>query len=131
MAKIRRIRLKTKKYIPVLGTSPGSIQLYEDALKPQITVYSYNSDEFYSEKINGLDELEIEIDKHKEHYKWIEIKGIGDVRLLTLLEKKFNINKLVIEDIADCRQRPKLDEYEDYLFEDLLSNIESLIKKNY
>jgi magnesium transporter len=116
MAKIRRIRLKTKKYIPVLGTSPGSIQLYEDALKPQITVYSYNSDEFYSEKINGLDELEIEIDKHKEHYKWIEIKGIGDVRLLTLLEKKFNINKLVIEDIADCRQRPKLDEYEDYLF---------------
>jgi magnesium transporter len=116
MAKIRRIRLKTKKYIPVLGTSPGSIQLYEDALKPQITVYSYNSDEFYSEKINGLDELEIEIDKHKEHYKWIEIKGIGDVRLLTLLEKKFNINKLVIEDIADCRQRPKLDEYEDYFF---------------
>lgn len=116
MAKIRRIRLKTKKYIPVLGTSPGSIQLYEDALKPQITVYSYNLDEFYSEKINGLDELEIEIDKHKEHYKWIEIKGIGDVSLLTLLEKKFKINKLVIEDIADCRQRPKLDEYEDYLF---------------
>ena len=51
MSKIRRIRLKTKKYIPVPGISPGSIQLYEDALKPQITVYSYNSDEFYSEKI--------------------------------------------------------------------------------
>jgi magnesium transporter len=116
MSKIRRIRLKTKKYIPVPGTSPGSIQLYEDALKPQITVYSYNSDEFYSEKINSLDELETQIDNYKDHYKWIEIKGIGDTKLLTFLEKKFNINKLVIEDIADCRQRPKLDEYEDYLF---------------
>lgn len=116
MSKIRRIRLKTKKYIPVPGTRPGSIQLYEDALKPQITVYSYNSDEFYSEKINSLDELETQIDNHKDHYKWIEIKGIGDTKLLTFLEKKFNINKLVIEDIADCRQRPKLDEYEDYLF---------------
>jgi magnesium transporter len=116
MSKIRRIRLKTKKYIPVPGTSPGSIQLHEDALKPQITVYSYNSDEFYSEKINSLDELETQIDNYKDHYKWIEIKGIGDTKLLTFLEKKFNINKLVIEDIADCRQRPKLDEYEDYLF---------------
>jgi magnesium transporter len=116
MSKIRRIRLKTRKYIPVPGTSPGSIQLYEDALKPQITVYSYNSDEFYSEKINSLDELEIQIEKYKDHHRWIEVKGIGDANLLTFLEKKFNINKLVIEDIADCRQRPKLDEYDDYLF---------------
>ena len=116
MSKIRRIRLKTKKYIPIPGTSPGSIQLYKDALKPQITVYSYNSDEFHSQKIDSLDELEIQIDKYKDHYKWIEIKGIGDANLLSFLEKKFNINKLVIEDIADCRQRPKLDEYEDYLF---------------
>jgi magnesium transporter len=116
MSKIRRIRLKSKKYIPVPGTSPGSIQLYEDALKPQITVYSYNSDDFFSEKINSLDELEIQIDKYKDHHRWIEIKGIGDANLLTFLGKKFDINKLVIEDIADCRQRPKLDEYEDYLF---------------
>jgi len=116
MSKIRRIRLKTKKYIPVPGTSPGSIQLYEDALKPQITVYSYNSDEFYSEKVSSLNELEIQIEKYKDHHRWIEIKGIGDADLLTYLEKKFEINKLVIEDIADCRQRPKLDEYEEYLF---------------
>lgn len=116
MSKIRRIRLKTKKYIPVPGTSPGSIQLYEDALKPQITVYFYNLDEFYSEKINSIDELEIQIEKHKELHRWIEVKGIGDADLLTYLEKKFSINKLVIEDIADCRQRPKLDEYKDYLF---------------
>lgn len=116
MSKIRRIRLKTKKYIPVPGTSPGSIQWYEDALRPQITVYSYNSEKFYSQKINSLDELETQIDTYKDHNSWIEIKGIGDANLLTFLEKKFNINKLVIEDIADCRQRPKLDEYEDYLF---------------
>lgn len=116
MSKIRRIRLKTKKYIPVPGTSPGSIQLYEDALKPQITVYSYNLDECYSEKIYSLDELEIQIEKHKKLHRWIEVKGIGDADLLTFLEKKFSINKLVIEDIADCRQRPKLDEYDDYLF---------------
>ena len=71
MSKIRRIRLKTKKYIPVQGTSPGSIQLYEDALKPHITVYSYNLDEFYSKKINSLDELETQIDNYKDHYRWI------------------------------------------------------------
>jgi magnesium transporter len=116
MSKIRRIKLKTKKYIPIPGTSPGSIQLYEDALKPQITVYSYNLENCYQETINNIEELEINIEKYKNHHQWIEIRGLGDADLLTYLEKKFNINKLVIEDVADCRQRAKLDDYDNYLF---------------
>jgi magnesium transporter len=116
MSKIRRIKLKTKKYIPIPGTSPGSIQLYEDALKPQITVYSYNLENCYQETINNIEELEINIEKYKNHHQWIEIRGLGDADLLTYLEKKFNINNLVIEDVADCRQRAKLDDYDNYLF---------------
>lgn len=116
MAKIRRIRLKHRKYIPIPGISPGSIQLYEGALKPKICLYSYNSEEFYAEEVKSIKDLDQLIDKYQNYHIWIEIKGIGDADLLTFIENKFTINKLVIEDIADCRQRPKLDEYDDYLF---------------
>ncbi|MDO8992006.1 magnesium/cobalt transporter CorA [Daejeonella sp.] len=116
MAKIRRIRLKSQKYIPIEGTSPGSIQFYEGVLKPEITVHSYNEDEYYTEKIKSVDELAIHLDLLPDLNRWIDIRGIGDANLLEYLEKKFSVNKLVIEDIADTRQRPKVDEYDDYIF---------------
>ena len=116
MSKIRRIRLKLKKYVPIAGISPGSIQLYEGALKPEITVYSYSREEYHTQTIKNIKELEKHLDLYPELNRWIDIRGIGDTDLLEYLEKKFSINKLVSEDIADCRQRPKMDEYDDYIF---------------
>jgi|JI6StandDraft_1071083.scaffolds.fasta_scaffold48341_3 magnesium transporter len=116
MARIRRISLKSKKYIPVSGTSPGSIQLYEGALKPKITIYSFKGDEFHSLEVKTHKEIEKELESYPGFNHWIDIRGIGDAKLLEFLQDKFSINKLVMEDITDCRQRPKLDEYSDFLF---------------
>lgn len=116
MAKIKRIRLKSRKYIPVAGSSPGSIQLFEDANKPQITVHSYKGSEYVTKVVNTPEEIDQQLDQLPDYYHWIEIKGIGDLKLLEYLETKFDINKLIIEDITDCRQRPKLDEYDNCLF---------------
>ncbi|HQT23518.1 MAG: magnesium and cobalt transport protein CorA [Sphingobacteriales bacterium 17-39-43] len=116
MARIRRISLKSKKYVPMSGTSPGSIQLYEGALKPRITIYSFKGSEFHSLAINSYEEIDVELDSYSGFNHWIDIRGIGDVKLLEYLQNKFSINKLVMEDITDCRQRPKLDEYSDFLF---------------
>ena len=116
MARIRRISLKSKKYVPVSGTSPGSIQLYEGALKPKITIYSFKGDEFHSLEVKTHEEIETELESYPGFNHWIDIRGIGDTKLLEFLQDKFNINKLVMEDITDCRQRPKLDEYSDFLF---------------
>ncbi len=116
MAKIRRIRLKSKTYIPVPGVSPGSIQLYEGALKPRITAYSYSETVYHCETITSLDNLDKHLKKHSALTHWIDIRGIGDLTLFDYLEKKFKIHKLVLEDIANIQQRPKLDEYDNYLF---------------
>ena len=116
MAKIRRIRLKSRKFIPAVGSSPGSIQLFEDAIKPNITIYSYKGSDYHTQVVSTPDEIDQQLDQHPDFYHWIEIKGIGDVSLLEYLHTKFAINKLIIEDITDCRQRPKLDEYDNCLF---------------
>lgn len=116
MAKIRRISLKSKKYVPISGTSPGSIQLYEGALKPKITIYSFKGNEFHSAAISSYQEIEVELNSYSGFNHWIDIRGIGDIKLLEYLQDKFSINKLVMEDITDCRQRPKFDEYSDLLF---------------
>lgn len=116
MAKIRRIRLKSKKYEPAIGLSPGSVQLYKDALKPAMNLHIYNAEEYQCIPVNHITELEIRLSQFSEMKMWIEIRGIGDSDLLIYLQNKFSISKLLIEDIAECRQRPKLDEYGEYMF---------------
>jgi magnesium transporter len=116
MTRIRRISLKSKKYIPISGSSPGSIQLYEGALKPRITIHSFKSNEYHIKAINSCEEIDLELESYPGFNFWIDIRGIGDIKLLEYLQNKFSINKLMMEDITDCRQRPKLDEYSDVLF---------------
>lgn len=116
MAKIRRIRLKSKKYEPIIGSSPGSVQLYKDVLKPAINIHIYNNFDYQYFKLTTIDELNNRLSQISDEKVWIEIQGIGDSDLLLYFQDTFRINKLVIEDIADCRQRPKLDEYDDHLF---------------
>jgi magnesium transporter len=116
MAKIRRIHLKSRKYIPVPGNSPGSIQLYEGALSPQIKAYSYNDSEYHCETLGSIGDLDLHLKKYPGLTHWIHIRGIGEIGLYDYLEKKFNIHKLVLEDIANIQQRPKIDEYDNYVF---------------
>lgn len=116
MAKIRRIHLKKKKYIPLPGSSPGAVQLFEGSLPPKITVYAYNNSEYYCDELNSIDELDEHLNKRPELTHWIDIRGLGDLSLYDYIEKEFNIHKLVLEDIANIQQRPKLDEYDDYLY---------------
>ncbi len=48
--------------------------------------------------------------------QWLHIVGVDDAAILQRLLAPFAIHPLVIEDILNSHQRPKMDDYEDYLF---------------
>lgn len=47
---------------------------------------------------------------------WININGLHNTDDIQRLGEHYDLHPLIIEDIVDTRQRPKLDEYQDYLF---------------
>jgi magnesium transporter len=47
---------------------------------------------------------------------WINIDGLHDVRLIEVIGKQLKIHPLVLEDIADTTQRPKIEVTSDYTF---------------
>lgn len=47
---------------------------------------------------------------------WINFDGIHEVGLLQRLGQDFGLHSLVLEDIANTEQRPKLEDYGDYLY---------------
>lgn len=47
---------------------------------------------------------------------WVNLEGVGRVELLKRLGDCYGIHPLVLEDIANTDQRPKAEEYDNYLF---------------
>ena len=47
---------------------------------------------------------------------WIDISGIHDVSAIEKIGQQFAIHPLVLEDILNTTQRPKFEEYDNYLF---------------
>ncbi|WP_255991595.1 magnesium/cobalt transporter CorA [Chitinolyticbacter albus] len=56
--------------------------------------------------------------RYEPTYKtfWLNLHGLGDVELLKYIGKRFNLHPLVMEDILNTEQRPKVEVYPGYLF---------------
>lgn len=47
---------------------------------------------------------------------WLNIYGLHDTELIRAVGKGFGLHPLVLEDISNTGQRPKMEEYDEYLF---------------
>ncbi|MFD2871211.1 magnesium/cobalt transporter CorA [Mucilaginibacter ximonensis] len=115
MGHIKRVRYRTVKRQKV-GERPGAINIADDALKPIITVYSYNEKELVCADGHELKVILDQFKKCTDHTHWIQIRGLNDQKLIEDIGTYLKVNPLVLEDIANTHQRPKFDEYDDYVF---------------
>lgn len=54
--------------------------------------------------------------KETDSVTWINVDGLKYTDEIETIGKLYNLHPLVLEDIVNTTQRPKIDEYEDYLF---------------
>lgn len=117
MGKIRRIRIK-RKYTPASspGASPGSLNVSNQTPEPEISVHSYNEREYQTCTTTDTARLDVHFNECNGLTHWIQVSGPPSLTLINYIEQRFNVHKLVLEDIINTHQRPKLDEYENCLF---------------
>ncbi len=108
----RLIKNKPKK----IGLDPGSLIYVGDKEKQtiHISVIDYTKDYFKEESISDAEALEVY--KQSSSTSWINIDGVHKVEILEKIGKQFDIHPLTLEDILNTNQRPKLDEYPNYLY---------------
>lgn len=98
------------------GLSPGSLihlgNTYTE--KPIISLINYSETFFTSKEINSAAELKAEMSK--QGIMWIDLVGLQDTSLLEDIGTIFNLHPLVLEDILNTDQRPKMEDYDDYLY---------------
>ena len=99
------------------GLPPGSVVFTGNRKVEKITIHylQYNEGEITEQT---LDNQSITAFHHpvEKYIQWYDFRGVHDTALIEEVGKVFRIHPLVLEDIADTYQRPKLDEYENSLF---------------
>lgn len=116
MTKQQKYKRKHKHYsLPEAGTSPGLVYIDKDALDPVIVIYKYNADTYEVSEADNLEQVKNLI-SDKRFTFWVEVKGFNSLEMFETLNTQFGINKLILEDITRTYQRPKLEEYDGYVF---------------
>ncbi|MDG1729784.1 MAG: magnesium/cobalt transporter CorA [Algibacter sp.] len=100
----------------VLGQIPGSI-IYTGKKEHQklfIESFDYNKEHCTVKELDSVQEsFEYKL---TDSITWINLNGLNHVDEIEKLGAHYNLHPLVLEDIVNISQRPKIDEYDDYLF---------------
>lgn len=109
----RKQQIKNK-----IGKPPGTLIYVGEGKveKAVITLVEYNENEYSVRKIESLEELEKIRNANDSKVRWIDVNGVGDVEFLKKLGELFNIHTLILEDIVNSNQQPKVEYYEDDIF---------------
>ena len=91
------------------GSVPGTLNIEDDAELPDIVLIDYNSDR--ANYINNLTPEACAKYIDTESVSWVDVKGLGSENILQRLGKVFGLHPLVLEDIVNVPQRPKVEDY--------------------
>lgn len=110
-------RRKSRSLTPAkAGLPPGSL-VHVGSVKtdrPQITLLAYDAE--------GIDEKRFASINESRAYQpgrknlWLNVYGLQDAEILGEIGRRFDLHPLVLEDILNTHQRPKIEDYGDYLY---------------
>ncbi len=97
------------------GLPPGTLVHIGEKKSETVTisVFHYSVDRCDEERVEQADLLAPPVD---ESVVWVNVGGVHKMEVLETFGRQFSLHPLLLEDIANTDQRPKLDDYETYFF---------------
>lgn len=107
------------KILPKTGKvadSPGVIKYIWKKIdtKVKINFLNYNETESTEKIIKSINEIK-EYDNQKS-IKWINVIWVHNEAIIHEIGEQYNIHPLVLWDVTNTTQRPKIEEYDNYIF---------------
>ncbi len=106
----RRKRLKGP------GSSPGTLVYMGEKVvaKVRLSVIDYDHGRLTERDDIPLDQIGAL--KETSTVSWINVEGISDPAAIEEIGRRFGLHPLLLEDILNPRQRPKMENYDTYIF---------------
>ena len=109
--RIRRQRISE----PAPGSPPGTLALPEDLPPPEIWRHTFNPGGYQVEQIQAED-LPAALSPEDGKVKWVDIQGLGDGDVIRKIGDLLGLHPLTVEDVVHLHQRPKVEEFDGYLY---------------
>ncbi len=105
-----------KKTSKKVGLPPGTLVHIGErkTKKVRITVIDYDETQFEQEAVKTVEECFPF--KDKPTVTWINIDGLHEVHVIEKIGQYFGLHPLLLEDILNTEQRPKMEDFGDYIF---------------
>lgn len=112
----RKPRRRASHYSKKAGQPPGSILHLGDikVAKPDITLFDYDGDHLTEVTFSTVDDSRNYVRRNQK--LWLNVHGVHEARIMEEIGARFKLHPLVLEDIANTHQRPKTEDYGDYLY---------------
>ena len=107
---------KRKKQYKALNLPPGTLSYKgrKQSNVTQIEVIKFNSETCNKYKLENVSEVFNLEDTNS--ILWININGLNNLKTIEELGSHYNIHSLTLEDILNTNHRPKIEDFENYLF---------------
>ena len=108
----RLFRRRSKK----AGLPPGSVVFVgeERAEETSLSIIDYDEGSFVEKRVSSIEEcLPF---KDLPTVTWFNVAGLHQTDVIERMGRYFNLHPLLLEDIVNTDQRPKMDDYGAYLF---------------
>lgn len=96
------------------GLPPGSLVYTGRRIiaTPNITLLQYNETDLRQQQSKD----QIPEPEPGDLVTWFDVRGLNNVPIIEALGRKYNIHPLVLEDVLNTEQRPKIEEYDEAVF---------------
>jgi len=99
-----------------IGLAPGTLIHVGEKKTEEVTfqVFNYDQNHFQEMKTKAVED--VLSFKNSSSITWINVNGLHQIDILERFGAAFGLHSLILEDILNTTQRPKIEDYEDYLY---------------
>ncbi|MBF8150914.1 magnesium/cobalt transporter CorA [Winogradskyella sp. F6397] len=114
--KKKKVKTRTHNYKKHIGKAPGTLVYTGKKTEKQLKIesFDYTKDTITENVLTNI--ADVKAHKETDSVTWINIDGLNAITEIENIGKQYDLHPLVLEDIVNTAQRPKIDEYDDYLF---------------
>lgn len=99
------------------GKPPGTLTYtgtQDEVEHPEVTVTVYTKED--SKETTGRSFAACQSIINETATTWVNIEGLHDIEVVKQVADYFNLHPLTVEDILNVEQRPKIEEFDNYIF---------------
>ncbi|MBU1018065.1 magnesium/cobalt transporter CorA [Patescibacteria group bacterium] len=110
---MKKLFTKSSKKI---GAAPGTLVHIgkRKSEKVKISYIDYDENKLEEKKVKTIEE--VFPFKGLPSITWVNVDGLHDIKLIEKIGTYFQFHPLVMEDVCNTGQRPKMEDFDDYLF---------------